>query len=115
PLTELRVSADGVETIDGTVTPSRAPDAFAGVPCVISGRYRCTKVGPAATLRVDATTQDGPFTTALPARLAPEATAVQKIWARAIVRDLEDEYAAGRGDENLTKRLVAHSIAFGVL
>ncbi len=39
-LTELRVRAEGVETIDGSVTPNRDPDAFAGVPCVISGRYR---------------------------------------------------------------------------
>ena len=114
-LTELRVSADGVEIIDGTVTPNRAPDAFAGVPCVISGRYRCSEARPAATLRVEATTQDGPFTTALPARLAPDAIAVQKIWARAVVRDLEDEYASGRGDEDLTERLVAHSVGFGVL
>ncbi|OBA78849.1 hypothetical protein A9W99_22375 [Mycobacterium sp. 1164966.3] len=114
-LTELRVSADGVEILAGTVTPNRAPDAFAGVPCVISGRYRCPKARPAATLRVEATSQDGPFTAALPARLAPYAVAVQKIWARAVVRDLEDEYASGRGDDELTKRIVAHSVAFGVL
>src|SRR6185437_3243680 len=37
------------------------------------------------------------------------------IWARAAVRDLEDEHASGRGGEKLTKRLVAHSIRFGVL
>jgi Ca-activated chloride channel homolog len=114
-LTDLRVSADGEEILAGTVTPNRAPDAFAGVPCVISGRYRCTKAGPPPTLRVEAGTQDGPFTMALPTRLTPDAVAVQKIWARAVVRDLEDEYASGRGDEELTNRLVAHSIRFGVL
>jgi hypothetical protein len=115
-LTEMRVSAQGVELIDGTVTPNRPPDAFAGVPCVVSGRYRCQKGSPdSATLHVEADAPSGPFTTALPARLAPAATAVQKIWARAVVRDLEDEYASGRGDEDLTERLVAHSIGFGVL
>ncbi|MDT5350761.1 MAG: Ca-activated chloride channel [Mycobacterium sp.] len=124
-LTELRVSAQGgaqggeiVELVDGTITPNRPPDAFAGVPCVISGRYRCEKGSPdSATLRVDADAASGPFTTDLPARLAPAATAVQKIWARAVVRDLEDEYASGRGDDDddLTGRLVAHSIGFGVL
>jgi Ca-activated chloride channel homolog len=117
-LTEVRVSAQGGETleiVDGTVTPNRAPDAFAGVPCVISGRYRSKDGRPSATLRVQASTSDGPFSTALPARLAPEATAVQKIWARAVVRDLEDEHSAGRGDDELTERLVAHSIRFGVL
>ncbi|OBF94382.1 hypothetical protein A5791_00635 [Mycobacterium sp. 852002-51163_SCH5372311] len=120
-LTELRVSADGsevleiLEILDGSVTPNRPPDAFAGVPCVISGRYRCTKSRPAATLRVEGATQDGPFSAALPARVAPNAVAVQKIWARAVVRDLEDEYASGRGDEYLTERIVAHSVRFGVL
>ena len=39
-LTGIQVSAEGVEIIEGTVTPARLPDAFAGVPCVISGRYR---------------------------------------------------------------------------
>ncbi len=87
-LTSLRVSAEGVEILDGTVTPSRLPDAFAGVPCVISGRYR--GAGD-ATFHVDA---DGSFTTVLPARVAPEAVAVRTIWARSVVRDLEDEYAS---------------------
>jgi Ca-activated chloride channel homolog len=115
-LTELRVSAQGVELIDGTVTPNRPPDAFAGVPCVISGRYRGGTGSPDwGTLTVEADAPSGPFTTALPVRRAPAATAVQKIWARAVVRDLEDEYASGGGDEELTERLVAHSLGFGVL
>ncbi|MDT5136544.1 MAG: Ca-activated chloride channel, partial [Mycobacterium sp.] len=51
-LTGIRVSAEGVEIIDGSVTPNRLPDAFAGVPCAISGRYlgRADSVA----LRVDA-------------------------------------------------------------
>lgn len=107
-LTGLRVSAAGVQLLDGTVTPGRAPDAFAGVPCVISGRYRGLTE---AEFRVDA---DG-FTTALPGRVAPEAVAVQTIWARSLVRDLEDEYAAYRADDDLAAQIVAHSIRFGVL
>ena len=115
-LTELRVRAEGVETIDGSVTPNRDPDAFAGVPCVISGRYRRATGSPdSAVLHVQAAGASGPFIKALPARIAPAATAVQKIWARAVVRDLEDEYASGRADEELSQRLVAHSLRFGVL
>ena len=119
-LTELRVRAEGVETIDGSVTPNRDPDAFAGVPCVISGRYRCSAIQAgrlvdSAVLHVQAAGASGPFIKALPARIAPAATAVQKIWARAVVRDLEDEYASGRADEELSQRLVAHSLRFGVL
>lgn len=112
-LTSVRVRADGIEIVDGSITPSRVPDAFAGVPCVISGRYR----GPVTevTLRVDADAPDGPFRLALPARMAAEAVAVQTIWARSVVRDLEDDYASGRNSEELAERLVAHSIRFGVL
>ncbi|WP_204804034.1 VIT domain-containing protein [Mycobacterium riyadhense] len=109
-LTDIRVSAEGADLIEGTVTPSRSPDAFAGVPCVISGRYRGR--ADSVTFRVAA---DGPFTAALAARSSPEALAVQTIWARSVVRDLEDEYASGYPDEELAARLVDHSIRFGVL
>lgn len=108
-LTSLRVSADGVSILEGTVTPSRLPDAFAGVPCVISGRYRgCGD----ATLRV---TADDSFTATIPARVAPEAVAVRTIWARSVVRDLEDEYASFSPDDELAAQLVEHSVRFGVL
>lgn len=111
-LTSLRVSAEGVALLDDSVTPNRAPDAFAGVPCVISGRYR----GVAdTTFRVDA----DDFSTAIPARNTPEAVAVRTIWARSVVRDLEDDYASYAGysddDDGLADRLVAHSVRFGVL
>ncbi|BDE12590.1 inter-alpha-trypsin inhibitor domain-containing protein [Mycobacterium sp. 20KCMC460] len=111
-LTGLRVSAEGIQLVDDTVTPSRAPDAFAGVPCVISGRYRAPAGHGAATFRVDA---DGAPVATLEARVAPEAVAVQTIWARSVVRDLEDDYAAYRADDELAARIVAHSIRFGVL
>lgn len=108
-LTSLRVRAEGVSLLDGTLTPGRSPDAFAGIPCVISGRYR--GFGD-ATFHVEA---DDSFTTTLPARVAPEAVAVQTIWARSVVRDLEDDYASYGADDELAARLVAHSVRFGVL
>lgn len=109
-LTDIRVSAEGAEIIEGTVTPDRSPDAFAGVPCVICGRYRGRD--GAVTFHVAA---DDSFAAALPAYEAPKAIAVQTIWARSVVRDLEDEYASGYPDEELAARLVAHSIRFGVM
>jgi hypothetical protein len=112
-LTGIRVSAEGVEIIDGSVTPNRLPDAFAGVPCAISGRYRGR--AESVTLRVDADGSHEPFTAALPARLAPEAVAVRTIWARSMVRDLEDDYASYSADDELAAQLVAHSLRFGVL
>lgn len=108
-LTSLRVSAEGVSLIDDTTTPARSPDAFAGVPCVISGRYR--GAGD-ATFRIGA---DESPTVSLRARVAPEAVAVRTIWARSVVRDLEDEYASYHADDELAARLVAHSVRFGVL
>ena len=51
----------------------------------------------------------------LPARVAPEAIAVRTIWARSVVRDLEDDYASYSADDELAARLVAHSVRFGVL
>ena len=115
-LTEIKVSATGVEIIDGTVTPNRPPDAFAGVPCVISGRYRRSESQDCkATFRVEAGAASGPFAKVVPARPAPAAAAVRTIWARAVVRDLEDAYASGEAQAELASRLVAHSIRFGVL
>lgn len=107
-LTALRVSAEGVALVDDSITPNRAPDAFAGVPCVLSGRYRGSGD---ATFQVAA---DG-STTTLSARVAPEAVAVRTMWARSVVRDLEDDYASYRADDELAQRLVAHSVRFGVL
>jgi Mg-chelatase subunit ChlD len=112
-LTGIRVSAEGVEIVEGSVTPNRLPDAFAGVPCAISGRYRGRT--DSVTLRVDADGSDGPFTATLPARLAPEAVAVRANWARSVVRDLEDDYASYSADDELAAQLVAHSLRFGVL
>ncbi|WP_240275040.1 VIT domain-containing protein [Mycobacterium ulcerans] len=112
-LTSIRVRAEGFEAIEDTVTPDRVPDAFAGVPCVISGRYR----GPAAdaALHVEADGATGRYTATVTARPVTDARAVQTIWARSVVRDLEDAYACGRGTDELEQRLVAHSIRFGVL
>lgn len=108
-LTGLRVSAEGIEIVDGTLTPGRLPDAFAGVPWVVSGRYRG---GEAATLQVAG---DDSAVVTLPAQVAPEAVAVRTIWARSVVRDLEDDYASYGADEELADRIVAHSVRFGVL
>ncbi|WP_082986624.1 VIT domain-containing protein [Mycobacterium gordonae] len=108
-LTSVRVRAEGVSLLEGTVTPGLSPDAFAGIPCVISGRYRGASD---ATFHVEA---DDSVTITLPAQLAPEAVAVRTIWARSVVRDLEDDYASYAADDELAARLVAHSIRFGVL
>ena len=58
-LTAIQVRGEGIEIIDGTVTPGRLPDAFAGVQCVISGRYRRRRSGvPQCDLRIAAATRN---------------------------------------------------------
>jgi Ca-activated chloride channel homolog len=114
-LTGIRVEADGAEIIDGSLTPGGPADAFAGVPCVISGRYRRRTADSDVAFRLRADTPGGEITTALAARPSSNAAAVRTIWARSVVRDLEDAYASGSADEQLADRLVAHSIRYGVL
>ena len=113
-LSAINITGSGIDIIGASVTPSRAPDAFAGVPCVISGRYRGPVDGQ-ATVSVSAAGAKGPFSTTLvPSRSV--AAAVRTIWARAALRDLEDAYASGRGlEEGLNRRIVEHSLRFGVL
>jgi hypothetical protein len=113
-LSGIKISGRGIEIIETSITPAPAPDAFAGVPCVISGRYR----GPldsGATISAAAAGAKEPFgVTLIPLR--SDAAAVRTIWARAALRDLEDAYASGRGsDRRLNHRIVEHSIRFGVL
>ncbi|MBO0892907.1 MAG: VWA domain-containing protein, partial [Acidimicrobiales bacterium] len=108
----VSVTGHGIEVTGGSVTPAPAPDAFAGVPCVVSGRYR----GPlddGAALAISA--GDGDVTrTVVLAPVRSTAAAVRTVWARARLRDLEDAYACGH-EEGLDRRIVEHSIRFGVL
>ncbi|MQA80675.1 MAG: VWA domain-containing protein [Streptosporangiales bacterium] len=108
--TGLTVTADRVELLADETAPGRAPDLFPGVPVTVAGRFagrpagdvRFTVTADGLTERVTATTVDS--------------MAVRTVWARARVRDLEDSYASARpGDEELADRIVAVSLAHGVL
>jgi Ca-activated chloride channel family protein len=93
-----------------SISPSRLPDLFSGVPLVLRGRYR--GVAPAITL-AGATPEGEEWTvTARPATSAEPA--LTQMWARAALRDLEDRYASEPSDE-LEQRIVATSLRFGVL
>jgi hypothetical protein len=113
-LSGISITGCGIDIVDTSITPVPAPDAFAGVPCVISGRYR----GPAgtdATITASAGGAKTPFSVTL-VPLRSDAAGVRTIWARAALRDLEDAYASGRDrHEQVNKRIVEHSIRFGVL
>jgi hypothetical protein len=113
-LSGISITGCGIDIVEASVTPVPAPDAFAGVPCVIAGRYR----GPLdseATITASAGGTREPFSVTL-VPLRSNAIAVRTIWARAALRDLEDAYASGHGrHERLNHRIVEQSIRFGVL
>ncbi|GAA4214527.1 VIT domain-containing protein [Actinocatenispora rupis] len=108
----LTLDLDGLDVVDGSVTPARLPDLFPGAPVVVAGRTR--SAGGTATVR--GTRPDGtPWETSVDATRAtgPAAAAV---WARGHLRDLEDRYAAGDADRNASEAtIVAASLRFGVL
>lgn len=113
-LTDLALSADGLTLLDDTISPARMPNAFAGVPLVLRGRYRGSPEGAVAQLR-GITAAGEEWQAPVPA-VRIESGAVAAMWARGHLRDLEDRYTIGAGDsEALEQRIVAVSLKHRVL
>jgi Ca-activated chloride channel family protein len=112
-VTGVAVRAEGLELIDATRTPARFPDVFPGVPFVVTGRYR----GPVAgALAVTGTTRDGKPWSATVTAERHDSTALGAVWARSLLRDLEDSYVSGTHDSGgLEARITGVSVRFGVL
>jgi Ca-activated chloride channel homolog len=110
-VTGLRVEAAGVELLPGETAPAGEPDLFPGGPTTLSGRWRADAPPATVSLTVRG---DGGFCERVTAAAAPD-RAVRTCWARARVRDLEDQYAAGRATPELADRIVAVSLAHQVL
>nr|WP_225311300.1 VIT domain-containing protein [Microbispora cellulosiformans] len=107
-VTDVSVRADGVDLVAGTVT--HAGSLYAGVPLVVTGRYRGR---PAGALTVHGRTTDGrPWEERVEGRPARDGAA-RAVWARAHLRTLEDRYAVG--DRSLEQQIVDISLRFGVL
>ncbi len=114
-VTGLTVDGDGIEMLDGTLSPGRRPDLFPGAPVVFTGRYRGN---PAGALAVRGQNRDGEVWQARVQGSTVEGSAVRATWARAHLRDLEDRYATlGPGPQlaELERRIVEASLRFGVL
>jgi Ca-activated chloride channel homolog len=113
-LTNLTLAADGVSVLDDTISPARMPDAFAGVPLVVRGRYRGSASGGA--VRLHGTTAAGePWQVEVPATSASGGV-LAPVWARAHLRDLEDRYAAEADNpRQLERRIVAVSLRHKVM
>jgi len=120
-LTDIQVSVlssdSNIELIADTTTPARQPDAFAGIPCVLSGRYRRNpgKIGR-VRFRVTATSHAGSVNYTLTPTLS-HISAPTTIWARAHIAELEDQYVTAPSSKKSTLEaaIVGTSIAYGIL
>jgi len=113
-VTGLRVESAtaGCELTAGETAPARDPDLFPGAPCTLAGRWQGAAPPSGVTLTV---LGDGGFRQPVTVAAVPPDRAVRTCWARARVRDLEDRYAAGRGDTALADQITAVSLRHGVL
>ncbi|MEV6930038.1 VIT domain-containing protein, partial [Dactylosporangium sp. NPDC051485] len=103
----------GLTLLDDTRAPSRLPDVFPGVPFVVTGRYRGDVAG---AVTVAGTTRDGrPWSVTVPAE-RHDSTALTAVWARSLLRDLEDQYVSGTHESApLETRITETSLRFHVL
>ena len=112
--TELSLRGAGLDVELSSIAPSRLPDVYAGAPVTILGRYR-NVAGAGATIEIDGTSSGDP----LRMRIVREpdsspASWLGASWARAAIRDREDQYATGvRG--GLEHEIVSLSKTYSVL
>jgi Ca-activated chloride channel family protein len=110
-VTGLTLTTSDLSIVDGTVTPARLPDLYPGVPLVVTGRYDA-QAAPGAVLAGRA--RDGSAWSQSAAGVVADEVALTATWARAHLRDLEDQYVTG-GGEDMERRITATSLRFGVL
>ncbi|MCW5951684.1 MAG: VWA domain-containing protein, partial [Propionibacteriaceae bacterium] len=116
-VTGLSLQASGVALVVDSVTPARVPDLYPGVPLVVAGCYAGALTEPGVTL-TGRTRAGEPWTASVPGTVVRDSAATA-VWARAHVRDLEDQWAslAGWDDRGgaLKNRIIDVSLRFGVL
>ena len=115
--TELALrGVDQLELDASSVAPKKLPDVYAGAPVTILGRYRGRAPANGA-IHVTGTSLGDPLQLAIvrePSTIA--GTWLAASWARAAIRDREDQYAAGSGArDELEREIVALSKRFSVL
>lgn len=109
-LTGLSLRSAGLAAELASLAPSPLPELFEGAPVVISGRF----TGPAAGSLVVA--GDNGWQMTVPA-VPSDNPSLGAVWARARIRDLEDQYVTGASWEHgaLEREIVEVSLRFGVL
>jgi Ca-activated chloride channel family protein len=105
-VTDLQVTQDGLAVDLATLAPAPLPDLYPGAPVVVMGRFTGSAEGavvvsglPDWRTQVTTTRSDNP--------------ALAALWARANIRDLEDQYVTGQ--TSLEERIVETSLKYGVL
>jgi Ca-activated chloride channel family protein len=105
-VTDLQLTQDGLAVDLATVAPTPLPDVYPGAPVVVMGRF-----AGAAEGAVVVSGQPNWRTSVTATRSANPALAA--LWARANIRDLEDQYVTGQ--TSLEKHIIDTSLRFGVL
>ncbi len=112
--TELALRPTGLDIDRSSIAPAKLPDVYAGAPVVVLGRYRGAASSRAA-FEIEGTSLGDPLRiTVSMAGPAQPSTWLAASWARAHIRDLEDQYAAGARGE-LEAQIVGVSKQFSVL
>ncbi|MDP2344738.1 MAG: VIT domain-containing protein [Deltaproteobacteria bacterium] len=114
-LAELSVDVEGATLVRDSVSPSRLPDVFVGVPAVVCGRIKRNGSGK-PTLIVRGRLASGE---SFSQQVTVETTANSALlpaWGRLHLRDLEDRFDGGKGNkQELERRIVAVSLEAKVL
>jgi Ca-activated chloride channel family protein len=95
--TELHVASRDLDLDRTWIAPTKLPDVYAGAPVTIFGRYR-GRAPANATIDLEGTTLGEPMRVAVAAgpSTTDPARWLAASWARAAIRDREDQYAAGK-------------------
>ncbi|MCE7011244.1 VWA domain-containing protein [Kibdelosporangium philippinense] len=92
-----------------SIAPHPIPDLFEGAPIVITGRFTGAATGSVTVISAEGWRADVAATPS-------ENPSLGALWARTRIRDLEDQYVVGFGDQtSLENQIVVASLAFGVL
>ncbi|MBA3462565.1 MAG: VWA domain-containing protein, partial [Deltaproteobacteria bacterium] len=112
--TDLSLRGLGLAIANATLAPKKLPDVYAGAPVTILGRYHGAAPTSARVELTGTTLGEAMCTTVEREGDTSAATWLAASWARAAIRDLEDQYATGARGE-LEHEIVALSKRHSVL
>lgn len=116
-LTNVRLSFENARQVPQTLIPSKHANLFAGSPLVLRGQLEHLGSGAQAPrVTIEATDALGqPYIKYIPLKLGAS-SAIGALWARARIRELEDEHAMRRGSlEQIAAQILALSLRYRVL